>query len=75
MFKYLFNGTMYEADTLEELNTMLIAAGYQGNVIDEFEAMLSEEPEVNYEEEPLVDDEIDQMIDQLDQEELNNKDA
>jgi hypothetical protein len=37
MFKYLFEGTMYQADTLEVLQSLLVAAGYKGNVIEEYE--------------------------------------
>ena len=39
MFKYLFNGVLFEANTLEDLQTNLVKAGYKGDVIAEFEAI------------------------------------
>jgi hypothetical protein len=37
MFKYLFEGTLYQADTLEALQNLLVAAGFKGNVSKEYE--------------------------------------
>lgn len=39
MFKYLFNGTMYQAKTLKALQNLLVAAGYKGNVAKEFQKL------------------------------------
>jgi hypothetical protein len=87
MFKYLFNGTLYEADTIEALNTLLVAAGYDGNVIEEFNAVLKDEekpedifddeqPEDIFDDEALKQvNEIDLINDQLETEEANKKDA
>ena len=36
MFKYVFKGIVFEANTLEKLQTILVAAGFTGNVIEEF---------------------------------------
>ena len=85
MFKYLFNGTLYEADTIEQLNTLLVAAGYDGNVIEEFNAVLKDEEKITdmFDDEALnqIDeslnqvDEIDLIQDQLEKKEANSKDA
>jgi hypothetical protein len=45
MFKYLFNGVIYSADTIETLQSLLTKAGYKGNVIAEFEAINKENEE------------------------------
>lgn len=37
MFKYVFEGVIFEAETLEKLQQMLVAAGFKGNVIEEFQ--------------------------------------
>ncbi len=45
MFKYLFNGVIYSADTIENLQSILTKAGYKGDVIAEFEAINKENEE------------------------------
>jgi hypothetical protein len=52
MFKYLFEGTMYQADTLEVLQSLLVAAGYKGNVAKEFEKLADLQ---DYEKQMLID--------------------
>lgn len=42
MFKYVFEGVIFEADTLEKLQQMLVAAGFKGNVIEEFNKVVDE---------------------------------
>jgi hypothetical protein len=62
MFKYLFDGVVYEADTLEALQSLLVAAGYKGNVIKEYQMYAD-----------LQDSETEMLIDaqeQRDQDEL-----
>jgi len=39
MFKYLFKGNLYQADTLKKLQRLLVAAGYKGNVSKEFQKL------------------------------------
>jgi regulator of replication initiation timing len=39
MFKYLFNGVLYTAETLEELQELLEAAGFEGNIVDIYNAI------------------------------------
>jgi polyribonucleotide nucleotidyltransferase len=39
MFKYLFNGVLFQADSIEELQKALVKAGYVGDVAAEFEAV------------------------------------
>jgi len=71
MFKYLFNGKLFQANTIEELNKMLSEAGYKGDVIEEFNAILKDEslpnPEDVYNDEffeqPVDDDAINQPVD------------
>lgn len=71
MFKYLFNGKLYEANTIEELDKMLSDAGYKGNIIEEFNVVLKDEslpnPEDVYNDESLEqsvdDDTINQPVD------------
>jgi hypothetical protein len=36
MFKYVFKGFVFEANTVEELQKILVKAGFTGNVIEEF---------------------------------------
>ena len=50
MFKYVFEGVIFEADTLEKLQEMLVAVGFKGNVIEEFQkaADQQEYPQIPY---------------------------
>ena len=45
MFKYYFNKRLFTADTLEELQTLLEAQGYTGNIIAEYKAVADNEQE------------------------------
>jgi len=39
MFKYLFNGVLFQADNLKDLQTTLVKAGYIGDIAAEYEAV------------------------------------
>jgi len=45
MFKYAFKGIVFEANTLEELQRILVAAGFTGNVIEEFNKTVDKDSE------------------------------